>query len=80
MNQENQEESDVPQRSILNLTRSTQGEVTDDHSSDNHSSDNHSSDNHSSEQDEETSSIRSLETAHQLLRKREAFAPAIKVP
>jgi len=75
MNQENREESDVPQRSILNLTRSTQGEVTDDHSSDNHSSD-----NHSSEQDEETSSIRSLETAHQLLRKREAFAPAIKIP
>ena len=80
MNQANQEESDVPRRSILNLTRSGQEETTDDHSSDNHSSDNHSSDNHSSEQDEEISSIRSLETAHQLLRKREAFAPAIKIP
>ena len=70
MNQENQEESDVPRRSILNLTRSAQEDTTDDNSSD----------NHSSEQDEETSSIRSLETAHQLLRKREAFAPAIKIP
>ena len=35
MDQENRKESDVPRRSILNLTRSEQEETTDDNSSDN---------------------------------------------